>query len=173
MSQSVSNLGPYGIYQYPAIIGMKADSMEDNVDTLACDADTIAFGVVVGFSEQGTQKIRTGGERPRGISVHDHLVGSRMSYHRYEPVSTLTRGRVWAKVSNATGVEDGAAVHYNETTGEVAASGGSALLNAVFRSGAISLPDAAQTAWGAGAMSLGAVVELHYPFAEPAEGNGG
>jgi hypothetical protein len=117
-------------------------------------------------------KVQAGGAAMVGIALHDHIIGSRGGYIQYDAVSVLTRGRVWAKVSDAANVEDGVYVAYDPATGEVTAGGaaGTKLLNAVFRSKAVALPDVNEVVWGDGALTLGAVVELHYPFADPAAG---
>jgi hypothetical protein len=167
MSQTLENLGPYQYYQYPAMVGMKADSMFDNVDSFACGATSIPFGVVVSSNPANGIIIRPGGTVPnvRGISLHDHLVGSRGHYWEYDAVSTLTRGRVWAKIKAGeaiTNMRDGLAVFYDTATGEITATG-TRLPNAVFRSNAIALPDAAQVVWATGAMQYSAIVELHHP----------
>src|SRR4051812_933419 len=169
MSQTVT-AGPYNAYQSQAMIGMKADSMDDNVDTFAAAAP-IPFGVVVSRVSTANLKVQKGGTAFVGIAIHDHIIGSRAGYIQYDAVSVLTRGRVWAKLKSAVNVQDGAYVGFDATTGEVSAwpaPGGTKLLNAVFRSASASLPDAAQVIWGDGTTSLGAVVELHYPFADPA-----
>lgn len=165
MSQTVST-GPYSVYQSQAMIGMKADSMDDNVDTFAAAAP-IPFGVVVSRVAPFDQKVQAGGAAFVGIAIHDHVIGSRGGYLQYDAVSTLTRGRCWAKVKDATNVDDGVYVHYDPATGEVGTTG-TKLLNAVFRSKAVSLPDVNEVVWGDGNLSLGAVVELHYPLADPA-----
>lgn len=180
MSQTLENLGPYASYQYPAIVGMKADSMFDNVDTFACDDEEgIDFGVVVSSETTGTIRVKTGGgvEHVRGMALHDHIIGSRGGYMKYDAVSTLTRGRLWARVSDPEGIEDGVQVSYDEETGEVAVAG-TKLPNATFRSKAVSLPDASQVVWATGIMTYAAIVELHHPFpvaasASPPVTNGG
>jgi hypothetical protein len=88
---------------------------------------------------------------------------SHEGYLRFDPVSTLTRGRVWAHVRNPARIEDGVAVRYDPATGEVQAVGGLAVPNARFRSIALSLPDAAAVMqWAGGTLTYGAVVELHH-----------
>jgi hypothetical protein len=149
------------------MIGMKADSMDDNVDTFAAAAP-IPVGVVVSRVAPADMKVQAGGAAMVGIALHDHIIGSRGGYLQYDAVSVLTRGRVWAKVSDATNVEDGTYVHYDPATGMVAAGTGTKLINAVFRSKAVPLPDVNQVVWGDGTSPLGAIVELHYPFADQA-----
>jgi hypothetical protein len=165
MSQSVT-AGPYHAYQGQAIIGMKADSMDDNVDTFAAAAP-IPVGVVVSRVAAFDMKVQAGGTAMVGIALHDHIIGSRGGYIQYDAVSVLTRGRVWAKVKDATNVEDGVYVHYDPATGEVGTTG-TKLVNAVFRSKAVPLPDVNEVVWGDGTSPLGAIVELHYPLADPA-----
>src|SRR3954464_13846056 len=165
MSQTITG-GPYNAYQSQAMIGMKADSMDDNVDTFAAAAP-IPVGVVVSRVAPADMKVQAGGAAMVGIALHDHIIGSRGGYLQYDAVSVLTRGRVWAKVSSATNVADGVYVHYDPATGEVGTTG-TKLVNAVFRSAAVSLPDVNEVVWGDGLTSLGAIVELHYPLADPA-----
>lgn len=164
MSQTITG-APYSAYQSQAMVGMKADSMDDNVDTFAAAAP-IPVGVVVSRTAAFAQTIQAGGTTQVGISLHDHTIGSRGGYIQYDAVSVLTRGRVWAKLSSATNVDDGVYVHYNPADGTCAATG-TKLMNAVFRSKAASLPDATQVVWGTGVTTLAAVVELHYPLADP------
>jgi hypothetical protein len=164
MSQTITG-APYSAYQSQAMVGMKADSMDDNVDTFAASAP-IPIGVVVSRTAAFAQTVQAGGTAQVGIALHDHTIGSRGGYIQYDAVSVLTRGRVWAKLSSATNVDDGVYVHYNPVDGVCAASG-TKLLNAVFRSKAASLPDATQAVWGTGVTTLAAVVELHYPLADP------
>ena len=71
-------------------------------------------------------------------------------------------------MSDATNVDDGVYVHFNPADGTVNAGTGTKILNAVFRSKAVSLPDVNEVVWGDGTLTLGAIVELHYPFADPA-----
>jgi hypothetical protein len=165
MSQTITG-APYSAYQSQAMIGMKADSMDDNVDTFAAAAP-IPVGVVVSRVAPFDLKVQAGGTAMVGIALHDHTIGSRGGYIQYDAVSVLTRGRCWVRLSSATNVDDGVYVHYNPADGTCAATG-TKLLNAVFRSKAASLPDASQVVWGSGVTTLGAVVELHYPLADPA-----
>lgn len=164
MSQSVTN-NPYAAYQPQAFVGMKADSMDDNVDTFACDTNPINFGRVVSRTAAGSNKIQQGGSvNIVGVSVHDHIVGSRGSFQQYDAVNVLTRGRVWAEVSSATGVDDGVVCQFNAADGKFVGTGtATALPHAVFRSKAINVPDS-NYLWEGGTMTaLAAVVELHYP----------
>lgn len=161
MSQTVS-VGPYSAYQSPAMVGMKADSMEDNVDTFAANAP-IPFGVVISRVSANSLKTAPGGTDVVGVAIHDHLIASRGGYLQFDAVSTLTRGRVWARLSAKTGVKDGVAACYDPATGMFAVSG-TALLGAVFRSNGVDLPDVDEVVWGDGTLISSAVVELHHPF---------
>jgi hypothetical protein len=162
MSQSVT-YDPYGYYMPQAFVGMKADSMFDNVDTHPCGEEPIDFGVVVGKVSADTNGIGPGaGIRVVGIAIHDHLVGSRERFHHFDAVNVLTRGRVWAKVKEGEedNIADGDPVHFDPETGEVGASG-TPMSNAVFRSKHIVVPPVwPHATLGSG---LAAVVELHYP----------
>lgn len=157
-------------YQPPAIIGMKADSMDDNVDTFAANS-AIPFGVVVGRTGAGLKTIGAGGSAVVGIAIHDHTVGSRQTYTQYDAVSVLTRGRVWARVSSGdqAACADGVVCNYRTADGTVTpsavAAGIVALPHAVFRSAAVQLPDTEQVVWGTGVLTWAAVVEMHYPLA--------
>ena len=136
MSQSVTH-GPYSVYQSQAMIGMKADSMNDNVDTFAAAAP-IPFGVAVGRVAPFDMKVQAGGTAFVGVAIHDHIIGSRGGYLQYDAVSVLTRGRCWVRLNDPLNVADGVYAHFDPATGEFyAAAGGPGIkmINAVFRSG--------------------------------------
>jgi len=144
----------------PAFVGMKADSMDDNVDTFAAST-TIDIGIAVQRTAAGALTIKAGHSTTLGVGValHDHVVAYNGGYRQYDAVSTLTRGRAWVALSDKTGVADGAAAKADATTGKFSNSGTLAVTNAVFRSPAISLLniDGVTT-------TDAAIVELHYPF---------
>jgi hypothetical protein len=167
MSQTVS---PYAAYMAPAFIGMKADSMEDNVESFACAAaGGIPFGVVVGRSVANAITIQpgngVGAQIPVGVSLHDHIAGVNGGYLQYDAVSVLTRGRVWARIKSGTvGIADGVSAFFDATTGEftVSGTGPIAYPHAVYRSAMITIPVVGMSTYGSG---LAAIVELHYPTA--------
>jgi hypothetical protein len=81
---------------------------------------------------------------------------------------------VWARVKDdaaADAIDDGAAVSYDATTGEVSSTG-TALPNAVFRSKAVAIANAAEVMFLTGGTVKAAVVELHHPFPGAAGGGG-
>jgi hypothetical protein len=150
----------YSNYMAPAFVGMKADSMDDNVDTFVCGSVNVDVGVAVQRTAAGALTCKNGASVTLGVGValHDHVIGYYGNYRQYDAISVLTRGRAWVKVSDATAVADGAACKASATTGEFSTTGAIAVTNAVFRSAAISLlnVDGVTT-------TLGAVVELHNP----------
>ncbi len=153
---------PYGAYLQPAFAGMKGDSAEDNVATYAA-SDFIGFGLVVGRTAHGAKTIAVGGTMPVGISVHDHIIGSRNSYIKYDAVSVMDRGKVWVQVDDATNIEDGVYVSYDPATGICTAGGvggGTLLPNAIFRGQAIEVMDITYEI----ATNI-ALVELHFGLA--------
>ena len=165
MSQTISGSPPYNApYFYAqAMAGMKADSMDDNVETLACGAAAIGFGLVCARSASASQIIVPGGAAGliAGVTLHDHLIASRGGYTQYDAVSVLTRGRVWAVVDTVTGVVDGAPVYYTAATGAVNNTNTNpAVPHAIFRSA----PASVFNMLGGTAVNV-AVVELHYPMA--------
>jgi len=165
MSQTISGSAPYNppYFFAQAMPGMKADSMDDNVETWACGATAIGFGLVVGRTGAGLMTVAPGTALKVGISLHDHVIASRGGYTQYDAVSVLTRGRVWCQLAtDATGVVDGAAVMYETATGKVNVAGTTgfvALTNAIFRSAPASVFDML----GGTAVSI-AIVEMHYPL---------
>jgi len=164
MSQTITGPVPYNApYFYAqAMPGMKADSMDDNVESWACGAAPIGFGLICGRTATGAMTIIPGGPAPLliGASIHDHVIASRGGYTQYDAVSILTRGRVWCVVDVATGVADGAPVFYSAATGAVNNTNTNvALVNAVFRSGVASV-----FALLGGAPATVAIVEMHYPL---------
>jgi len=170
MSFSLTS-SPYSTYQYPAFVGMKEDSMDDNVDTFACGPSAVGVGVAVQRTAANAITIKNGASATLGVGValHDHTVGywgtwpqlftaPSGQYQPTQPVSVLTRGRCWVAVSDATGVADGVACKADATTGQFNTTG-VAVTNAVFRSSAINLLNVDWTTF-----TLAAVVELHSPW---------
>ena len=159
MSGATSS-GPYASYMAPAFIGMKADSMDDNVDTFAASA-AINVGIAVQRTAAGAITVKAGAASAAlfvGVSLHDHVIGYTGNYRQYDAVSTLTRGRVWVAVDDPTAIVDGAACKVTAATGAFNTTGTIAITNAVFRSGPIDLLNVDWTTF-----TKGAVVELHYP----------
>jgi hypothetical protein len=165
MSQTISGSPPYNApYFYAqAMPGMKGDSMEDNVETFACGAVAIGFGLIASRTAANSIIIAPGGTTNFvGISLHDHLIASRGGYTQYDAVSTLTRGRAWCVVGGATtGLLDGAPV-YVLANGQVSAisTGNTLLLHSIFRTASASVFDLL----GGTAVNV-ALVEMHYPLA--------
>ena len=160
MSFSISN-NVYSNYMAPAFVGMKEDSMDDNVDTFAASDPGlgVAIGVVVQRTGASAMTIKNGATAGMivGVSLHDHVYAVFGQYPDKTAVSVLTRGRVWAAVDSGTGVVDGAACKADAVTGKFNTTG-VAVTNAVFRSQAISLLNADGVS-----TTLAAVVELHNP----------
>jgi hypothetical protein len=153
----------YSTYMAPAFVGMKSDSMEDNVDTFACGAANVDVGVAVQRTAAGALTVKNGASATLGVGIalHDHIIGYYGNYRQYDAVSVLTRGRAWVALADATGVVDGALCKADATTGKFSTTGAVAVTNAVFRSAAISLlnMDGVST-------TLGAVVEMHSPWVD-------
>lgn len=151
---------PYGLYLQPAFAGMKGDSMDDNVDTFACGATPFGFGLVVGRTAAAALTVQAGGATPVGVSLHDHLIGSRNSYVQYDAVSVMNRGKVWCQVGTDTAnIVDGAYVAFETATGKVVftPTGNTVLPKAIFRSAPIAVYDITYTT-----TTNIALVELHY-----------
>lgn len=157
----MSGTNVYSTYMAPAFVGMKSDSMDDNVDTFACGSANVDVGVAVQRTAAGALTVKNGGSATLGVGValHDHIIGYYGNYRQYDAVSVLTRGRCWVALADATGVIDGALAKCDATTGKFSTTGAVVINNAVFRSAAISLlnSDGVTT-------TLGAVVELHSPW---------
>lgn len=162
MSQVISNSPPYNAPYFfaQAIPGLIADSTDvKNVDTFACGATAIGFGLVCSRNGAASMTVVPGGALPVGISVHDHLIASRGGYIQYDAVSVLSRGRIWAALLNTTGILDGAPVFFDAATGKVNTTGsGTAIPKAVFRSAPASIFDLL----GGAAVNV-AIVEFNYP----------
>lgn len=160
MSMSLT-ANPYSNYMAPAFVGMKEDSMDDNVDTFAAGPSTVAIGVAVKRTAAGAITITNGADTALGVGValHDHIAGYNNGYLTTQAVSVLTRGRAWVALSVGTGVVDGAKCFADATTGKFSTTGTEvAVTNAVFRTAAISLLNADGTT-----TTLAAAVELHNP----------
>jgi len=164
INQLAAPANPYGLYLQPAFAGMKGDSMDDNVDTFAA-LSAFGFGLVVSRSATGLKTVIAGGPAPLvvGVSLHDHIIGSRNGYIQYDAVSVMNRGKVWCQVAADTAnIVDGAAVAYEAATGKVqfTPTGMVVLPHAVFRSAAIAVYDINYTT-----TTNIALVELHYGLA--------
>lgn len=141
----------YDDRQDVAFSGMKADSRFDTVETLAAETD-IPFGVVVTVGTKPTQG-KLGGTKAVGIALHTHTKVIGAGYAKFDAVSVLTRGVAWCKVKGEEAVTERGAVQYDAATGSVSDSAGTALTNAVFRSGVVTTKDNTKIA----------LVELHAP----------
>lgn len=131
--------------------GMKADAGFDRVESFPAAA-AINFGRVVGINSSGAV-VQGPGTRFAGIALHTHTKID--GYVQYDDVSVLTRGLAWCPVVADGTVTNGGEVEIN-AGGEVQdADAGTALPNAVFRSGAETMSDG----------TVLALVELAHPFA--------
>lgn len=158
MSFSIT-ASPYSSYMAPAFVGMKEDSMDDNVDTFACGNANVEIGVAVQRTAAGAITVKNGASALCvGISLHDQVVAYWGAYQPTQALSVLTRGRAWVALSDGTGVADGVIAKADATTGKFNTSG-VVLNNAVFRSGPISLLNADGVT-----TTLAAAVELHSPW---------
>lgn len=138
-----------------AFAGMKADSGDDRVESFPVGAAGLGFGLVAGTDGTGVL-VPGAGTKVRGVSVHSHAAGVREGkYSATESASMMTRGLVWAVVTPAGAVTEDGPVSF-AADGTVA-DAGTALTNAVFRSGLIAV-----------AGGNVALVELHNPFATAA-----
>lgn len=168
MSFSLTN-NPYSNYQAPAFVGMKEDSMDDNVDTFAAGGD-VGVGIAVKRTGASAMTVQPGAAAGLtvGVSLADQITNywgtwpqlyaaPTTGYKSTMAVSVLTRGRAWVAVSSGTGVVDGAAACADPATGQFNTTG-TPVTNAVFRSQAIALYNADFTS-----STLAAVVELHNP----------
>lgn len=133
-----------------AVAGMKADAGFDRVESFAA-ASAIGFGLLIGVDANGAA-VPGGGTRLAGISLQDHTKPG--GYSQYDMVSTMTKGLVWAQVSDGGAVTNGGPVQY-AANGTVGNAAGTAIPNAVFRSDAETLQDG----------TVIAKVELAAPFA--------
>lgn len=166
MSFSLTS-NPYSNYQAPAFVGMKEDSMDDNVDTFACGPTAVGVGIAVQRTAAGAITVKAGASATLGVGValHDHVAtyasnfpNTNVGYQPTTAVSVLTRGRAWVALADGTGVADGVAAKADGTTGLFSTTGSVAVTNAVFRSGPINLLN---VDWVT--TTLAACVELHYP----------
>jgi hypothetical protein len=163
----------YDRLQTTAFPGMKADSMNDNVESWACGQFPIQFGVVCGFTPTWTNQNRLNSVFPgeniyyAGITLHDHLVGSRGVYVEGDTVNVLTRGRVWAKVhenANADDIINHGPAFFHPSTGEIMDRriSNPSLHNATIRTRVVTVPPMLEIAPGPPIRVV--LVELHYPF---------
>lgn len=134
-----------------AFAGMKGDSRFDTVETFAAETD-IPFGAVVTVGTKPNQA-KLGGSKAVGIALHTHTKAMNTTYTKFDAVSVLTRGVAWCKVKGEETITERGAVQFDVATGEVSDSAGTALTNAIFRSGVIATKDGSKIA----------LVELHAP----------
>ena len=134
-----------------AFAGMKGDSRFDTVETFAAETD-IPFGTIVTIGTKPMQA-KLGGSKAVGIALHTHTKAIGTAYTKFDAVSVLTRGVAWCKVKGEELVTERGAVQFDAATGEVSDSAGTALTNAVFRSGVVTTKDNTKIA----------LVELHAP----------
>lgn len=141
--------------QDAAIAGMKADAGFDRVESFPVGASGAGFGRVVGTDANG-KLVNGPGTKVRGITAHSHVgANGSAGYAQFDCASVMTRGVIWAAVTNAGTVTNDGPVKF-AADGTVADAGANTLNNAVFRSGAITLSDGSKVA----------AVELHNPFSE-------
>ena len=152
----------YDLIQPKAFVGMKVDSMDDNVDSYPSGGN-IPFGRVCVFDAPGSRIVIVSPAAVlpgpiAGIALHDHVIGSIGAvvgipalsgwvpgYREYDAVSVLRKGRVWAQVHPALGIAGiipGARVSFEAITGLVTTgtAGTAAIQNARFRSAPYQVP---------------------------------
>ena len=147
------------LYMPPAFAGQLADLQFTSKETHPCGTNAVAFGCAVTPASDG--KVQVGGAGTGGgIAIHDHTVAgiyNANEYRRYDAVSVLRRGRIWAK---ATGTcTKGGVAKFDATTGVFSDGGANTLKNARFRTAKIS---SANNLPGESAQEL-VLVELHDP----------
>ncbi|MEN5338915.1 hypothetical protein ABE583_02830 [Stenotrophomonas sp. TWI143] len=147
----------YEDYQSRAFAGMKGDSGDDRVESFPVGAAGLGLGLVTGTDASGVL-VAGAGTKVRGISLHSHTING-AGYVQYDCASVMTKGHVWAQVAAGGAVTVDGPVSF-AADGRVA-NAGTALPNAVFRSGIVAVTDPA------GVSSNVALVELHNPFAVP------
>ncbi len=145
----------YENYQSRAFAGMKGDSGDDRVESFPVGAAGLGLGLVCGTNASKIL-VPGAGTKVRGISLHSHTITG-AGYVQYDCASVMTKGHVWAQVAAGGAVTEDGPVSF-AADGRVA-DAGTALPNAVFRSGIVSVTDPA------GVASNIALVELHNPFA--------
>jgi hypothetical protein len=132
-----------GYDMIPAFAGMKADSMDDHVETFAA-ANNIPFGVIVGSADNITVVLPVAGA-PAGIALHDPVYANRQltgfasgtvtitdAYIAQDAVSVLRKGKAWVKADGVC--TPGAVAKYNPATGVASDAGSATYPKAVFRS---------------------------------------
>ena len=115
----------------PCFAGMKADAGDDRVITLPAGG-AIAFGVLVGRSDNGTVKV-SGSQNQAviGVSLHSHAVANKSGgYEEHDAVSVMTRGAVWVSAANGVSSEDisiKSSVNMINDNGEIVTAGGTSV----------------------------------------------
>lgn len=139
-----------------AFAGMKADAGDDRVESFPVGSAGLGLGLVCGTNASGAL-VAGAGERIRGVSVHSHaIMADKEAYLQYDCASVMTRGLIWCLVTaSGTVTKDGPVKFAADGT---VSDAGTALPNAVFRSGAIETVN--QTV-----EQTIVLVELHRPFA--------
>lgn len=111
-----------------AFPGMKAEAVNDTVESWACGNIDIPFGVVCSYSPTSATDYRNGIIRPGhgthyvGISLHDHLIAAKQIYKRGDAVNIMVKGKCWAKLhddADANLIFPHQPVFFSFNTGEI------------------------------------------------------
>jgi hypothetical protein len=124
----------------PAVPGLLADSGFTDKITVPCGAAAHAFGTVVAAVAATGVSVRPIGTNVlQGIAIYDATLAGRHNaqdgYVQYDAISTLRRGRIWARASG-TCTKD-AVAKFDPATGVFADAGTATYPNARFLSGNI------------------------------------
>lgn len=124
----------------PAIAGLLADSGFTDKITVPCGATAQPFGTVVAaVATTGISVLPVATNVLQGIAIYDATLAGRHDvqdgYKQFDAISTLRRGRIWARASG-TCTKD-AVAKFNPATGIFADAGASTYPNARFLSGNI------------------------------------
>lgn len=132
--------------------GMKADAGFDRVESFPAAA-AVRFGHICGVDANGAA-VEGAGTRVAGVALHTHTKID--SYSQHDDVSVMTRGLVWCAVLAAEVIVENTGVKFDAAGLALANAnaGGTALPNAVYRSGPVTVDG--------GTIAL---VELHAPTA--------
>lgn len=134
-----------------AFAGMKADAGFDRVESYPV-ASAIDFGAVCGTNADGLL-VAGAGTQVRGVALHSHTITGG-AYKQYDAASVMRRGLVWCAVLAGEAIVEDTGVKFDAAGLAVAnaSTTGTALPNAVYRSGPVTVEG--------GTIAL---VELHAP----------
>lgn len=144
----------------PAFAGMLADDMFTDKQTIPCGVTTQPFGTVVAtVVATGISVLPVATNPVQGIALHDHRFAGRITtqegYVRYDAMSVIGRGRVWALASGACTKD--AVAKFDAATGIFADAALVTYPNARFLSTALTIPGIETGS------QLIVLVELHHP----------